>query len=106
MAVAINYYKCSPELYKQYLAAGRIVETDFYLVEDKANNIQELYLGKILLSSADESIHKIKELCEKLKPIAFSGLIEDLNINWDTMLIFDGGDADATLAVLDETILL
>lgn len=106
MAVAVNYYKCSPELYKKYLAAGRIVETDFYLVEDKANNIQELYLGTILLSSADESIHKIKELCEKLKPIAFSGLIEDLDMNWDTMLIFDGGDADITLAILDETILL
>ena len=106
MAVAINYYECSPELYKKYLAAGKLVETDFYLVEDKVNNIRELYLGTILLSSADESIHKIKELCEKLKPIAFSGLIEDVDMNWDTMLIFDGGDADIALAVLDETILL
>lgn len=106
MSNGISYWKCSPELYNKYLATGRIIETDFYLVEDKANNIQELYLGTILLSSADESIHKIKELCEKLKPIAFSGLIEDLNMNWDTMLIFDGGDADVVLATLDETILL
>lgn len=46
----------------------------------------------------------------KNKPIlalvATSGLIEDLLMSWDTLLIFDGGDADVQLAVLDETILL
>lgn len=42
---------------------------------------------------------------DDLAPVAKSGLIEDLNINWDTMLIFDGGDADVSLAILDDTIL-
>lgn len=41
-----------------------------------------------------------------LAPVATSGLIEDLSINWDTILIFDGGDADVQLAILDKTILL
>lgn len=31
---------------------------------------------------------------------------ETLTMAWDTQLIFDGGDADVQLAVLDETILL
>ena len=113
MAVAVNYYKCSPELYNKYLAAGKLVDTNFYFVEDKEKNIQELYIGKILLSSSDESIAVIREVCEKLNkqinelaPIAKSGLIEDLEMLWDTMLIFDGGSADVTLATLDETILL
>lgn len=113
MAVAINYYKCSPELYNKYLAAGKLVDTDFYLVEDKEKNIQELYLGKILLSSSDENIAAIKEAYEKLNkkinelaPIAKSGLIEDLEMLSDTMLIFDGGNAEkVTLAVLDDTAL-
>jgi hypothetical protein len=112
MAVAINYYKCSPELYNKYLAAGKLVDTDFYFVEDKEKNIQELYMGKILLSSSDENIAAIREAYEKLNkqinelaPIAKSGLIEDLGMLWDTMLIFDGGSADAKLAVLDHTIL-
>ena len=29
-----------------------------------------------------------------------------LNMNWDTILIFDGGSSDIQVAVLDETILL
>jgi hypothetical protein len=69
-------------------------------------------MGKILLSSSDENIAAIKEAYEKLNkqinelaPIAKSGLIEDLEMLWDTMLIFDGGSADVTLAILDETIL-
>ena len=112
MAVAISFYRCSPELYNKYLAAGKLVDTDFYLVEDKEKNIQELYMGKILLSSSDENIAAIKEAYEKLNkqinelaPIAKSGLIEDLGVLWDTILIFDGGSADVTLAILDETIL-
>jgi hypothetical protein len=32
--------------------------------------------------------------------------LENLNPSWDTTLIFDGGDSDVQLAVLDETILL
>ncbi len=112
MAVAINYYKCSPELYEQYLAAGKLVDTDFYFVEDKEKNIQELYMGKILLSSSDENIAAIKEAYENLNkqinelaPIAKSGLIEDLEMLWDTMLIFDGGSADSKLAILNHSIL-
>lgn len=105
MAVAVNYYKCSPELYQKYLAAGRIVDTDFYFVESADGSSQELYLGKILLSSADESIAKIKELADKIKPVALSGMIEDLEQDEFTLLIFDGGDADVTLAILDDTIL-
>ena len=31
---------------------------------------------------------------------------ESLTMRWDTQFIFDGGDADVQLAVLDETILL
>lgn len=112
MAVAVNYYKCSPELYNKYLAAGKLVDTDFYFVEDKEKNIQELYIGKILLSSSDGNIAAIREAYEKLNkqinelaPIAKSGLIEDLGMLWDTMLIFDGGSADSKLAILDNTIL-
>ena len=112
MAVAINYYKCSPELYNKYLAAGKLVDTDFYFVEDKEKNVQELYMGKILLSSSDENIVAIREAYEKLNkqiqelaPIAKSGLIEDLEMLWDTILIFDGGSADSKLALLDNTIL-
>ena len=41
-----------------------------------------------------------------LSQVAKSGNFNDLTINWDTMLIFDGGVADVQLAVLDETILL
>lgn len=112
MAVAINYYKCSPELYNKYLVAGKLVDTDFYFVEDKEKNIQELYMGKILLSGSSEDIAAIREAYENLNkqinelaPIAKSGLIEDLGMLWDTMLIFDGGSADTKLAVLDHTIL-
>ena len=59
MAVAISFYRCSPELYIKYLAAGKLIDTVFYLVEDKEKNIQELYMGKILLSSSDENIAAI-----------------------------------------------
>ena len=113
MAVAVSFYRCSPELYNKYLAAGRLIDTDFYLVEDKKKNIQELYMGNILLSSSDESIAVIKEVCEKLNkqinelaPIAKSGLIEDLEMLLDTQLIFDGGDADTILGKLDTMTLL
>ena len=112
MAVAVNYYKCSPELYKQYLAAGKLVDTDFYFVEDKEKNIQKLYMGKILLSNSEEDSSDLRELYEKLSqqiqelaPVAKSGLIEDLNLLWDTIRIFDGGDADVKLAILDDTVL-
>lgn len=40
---------------------------------------------------------------EILAPVAISGLIEDLSVSWDTMIIFDGGDVNVTLAVLDDT---
>lgn len=101
MAVPVNYYKCSSELYNKYLAADKLVDTNFYLVEDITKNIRELYLGKILLSSEDESFSKIKEAIQlfdqqfkQLAPIASTGLIEDLSMNWDTELIFNGGSAD------------
>ena len=51
MATGVGYYKCSPELYAKYLAAGHIVDTDFYFVEDSTLGISKLYLGKILLSN-------------------------------------------------------
>jgi hypothetical protein len=85
MATGVGYYKCSPELYAKYLAAGRIVDTDFYFVEDRALGISKLYLGKILLSNVDHL-----ELA-----------LEDPMIE----VIFDGGSSDATLAVLDNTLL-
>lgn len=113
MAVAVNYYKCSPELYKKYLAAGRLVDTDFYFVEDKEKNIQKLYIGKILLSNSEggsssdlrELYEELSQQIQELAPIAKSGLIEDLEMLWDTILIFDGGNADSKLAILDNTIL-
>jgi hypothetical protein len=37
--------------------------------------------------------------------IQTSAAVEDLIIKGDTQLIFDGGDANVTLAVLDDTIL-
>ncbi len=48
-----------------------------------------------------------QEWVEKsLSPVAKSGKFDDLIINWDTALIFDGGGADTQVAVLDETILI
>jgi hypothetical protein len=84
MATGVSYYKCSPELYAKYLAAGRIVDTDFYFVEDKILGISKLYLGKILLSNSEGRLQ------------------EDLA---DPMIdvVFDGGDFNVNLAVLDKT---
>jgi hypothetical protein len=31
--------------------------------------------------------------------------VADLLMDWDTELIFDGGDADIALAILDDTVL-
>lgn len=103
MSNGISYWRCSPELYQKYLSANKIIDTDFYLVEDRAKNIQELYMGKVCLSSGEENLQKINFLFENLQPAAFSGLIEDIDMNLDTVLIFDGGDSDSVLAVLDKT---
>ena len=51
MAVQVNYWKCSKERYEQYKKANKIVDTDFYLVNDKENNTEVLYLGLIPLSN-------------------------------------------------------
>ena len=85
MATGVSYYKCSPELYAKYLAAGRIVDTDFYFVEDKVLGTSKLYLGKILLSNVDH-----------LETALENPMVE---------VIFDGGNADVTLIVLDNTLL-
>ena len=85
MATGVSYYKCSPELYAKYLAAGRIVDTDFYFVEDKILGTSKLYLGKILLSNVDH----------------LESALEDPMIE----VVFNGGDADTNLAILDTTIL-
>ena len=39
----------------------------------------------------------------ELKTVANTGLISDLEEIWDTQIIFDGGDADVILAILNET---
>ena len=85
MATGVGYYKCSPELYAKYLAAGRIVDTDFYFVEDKALGISKLYLGKILLSNVDH----------------LESALENPMID----VVFDGGEADLILILLDNTLL-
>ena len=85
MASGIGYYKCSLELYTKYLEAGRIVDTDFYFVEDSVTGTSKLYLGKILLSNVDH----------------LESALEDPTIE----VVFDGGDADTNLAILDTTIL-
>lgn len=53
MAAKVNYWKTNPEIYAKYVAQNKIVDTDFYLVEDIENNIRKLYFGKILF--ADEN---------------------------------------------------
>jgi hypothetical protein len=50
----------------------------------------------------------ILELNDKISALSSnrpSGFIEDLYMGWDTLLIFDGGDADVSLAILDDTVL-
>ena len=100
MSTGIGFWRCSPKLYNKYLLANKIVETDFYLVEDKENDLKELYLGTILLSSSEESIEKIKQLFNRLQPIAFSGLIEDLIQKDDTRIVFDAGNAETILKIM------
>ena len=86
MATGVGYYKCSPELYAKYLAAGRIVDTDFYFVEDKVTGEIKLYIGQILLSNVGSS----------LDDIFGDPMVE---------IVFDGGEADVTLMLLDKTLL-
>lgn len=47
--------------------------------------------------------HPNQEILDKLTE---NGIGDCFNTPWDTILIFDGGDADVQVAVLDETILL
>ena len=49
----VNFYKCSPETYQQYLNENRVLDTSFYRVIDEKNNIEKLYLGKFLLSNEE-----------------------------------------------------
>jgi hypothetical protein len=50
--------------------------------------------------------YTLKTKLNELAPIAKSGKIEDLDVYEDTMLIFDGGGVDVTLAILGKTTLL
>lgn len=86
MAVEVNYWKCSKERYEQYKKANKIVKTDFYLVSDKENNTETLYLGLIPLSNNNVVTY-------------------DIFTDPFTTVIFDGGGADIVLAILDDTIL-
>ena len=86
MATGVGYHKSSPELYAKYLAAGRIIDTDFYLVEDKTTGEIKLYIGKILLSNV-------------------GGSLDDILNDPTVEVVFDGGGADVTLMLLDKTLL-
>jgi hypothetical protein len=66
MATEIGYYKCSPELYAKYLAAGRIIDTDFYYVEDQTLGVSKLYLGRVLLSNVEHLESVLKSLQEEM----------------------------------------
>lgn len=75
---------------------------NFYVYSEFAPNSS---LG----TEEDEEYDVLKKIItdiENLSPVARTGNIADLILDFDTMLIFDGGDADVQLGVLDETILL
>ena len=52
---------------------------------------KKLYIG--------DGTNKIKDL----DPI--NDFIEDLNSRQDALIVFDGGDSDVTIAILDDTVL-
>lgn len=54
---------------------------------------------EINADSTDEQVPTAKAVYDYVK-------LENLNPAWDTTLVFDGGNADVQLAVLDKTILL
>lgn len=70
-----------------------------------AEYITETELNDKKYLTEDYVDNKIEKQFDILAPVSKSGSIEDLNVQWDTILIFDGGDADVSLAILDETIL-
>lgn len=71
------------------------VKDDFVFGEETAHS-GDLLIALIDLPGQDpeywDLIHTGVNI-DTLAPVAKSGLIEDLEMLWDTMLIFDGGDA-------------
>ena len=47
MALDVKYLKGTPERYAEYLAAGMIVDTNFYYIVDSVKGTADLYLGKV-----------------------------------------------------------
>ena len=60
---------------------------------------QPFYSKKTKKFYIGDGVTKLKSLC----PV--NDFIEDLSIRYDTLLVFDGGDSDVTIAILDDTIL-
>ena len=99
MAVGVGYWRCSPELYQKYYAANKLVDTDFYLVTDTEKNIQELYLGKILLSSEEESFTKINEKIEEVWSAIQELPIEELDKELNNKFDKAGGDITGNVSI-------
>lgn len=70
-------------------------------------DMQPLHDGYAYFCIDDGSFHiDFVDADGKLQRKQISAAIEDLLMNFDTQIIFDGGDANVQLAVLDQTILL
>lgn len=54
MALDVKYLKGTPERYAEYLAAGMIVDTNFYYIVDSVKGTADLYLGKVKLSNGED----------------------------------------------------
>lgn len=54
MALDVKYLRGTPERYAEYLAAGMIVDTNFYYIVDSAKGTADLYLGKVKLSNGED----------------------------------------------------
>lgn len=79
MALDVKYLRGTPQRYAEYLAAGFIVDTNFYYIVDAANNKADLYLGKIKLSNGEDLKKAIDSLVGKYGADEVIPTIRDLD---------------------------
>lgn len=81
---ALKINKLSQKQFEREAAAGNLSVTEWYLTPE------------------EELPTKLSQLRNDVGFIT----LRDMVIPWDTLVVFDGGDADVQIAVLDKTILL
>lgn len=81
MALDVKYLKGTPERYAEYLAAGMIVDTNFYYIVDSAKGTADLYLGKVKLSNGEDLKRAINKLVGAYGADEVIPTIKDLDLS-------------------------